>query len=345
MPMRVAILGLGTVGRAVAERLVDTGWRNGVKERGLVAPDLAVVAVREPSRARGVGLPRTVEITDLLDDVVVRPDVDIVVELIGGVEPAGRLILAALRQGHSVVTANKTLLAARGRDLEEAARAGGASLRFEAAVGGGVPVLTPLVRDLSADRIRAVGGILNGTTNFILTAMVRDGADYKDALADAQRLGYAEADPTADVEGFDAAAKLVVLVRLAFGAWLDPADVRRTGITGVTSTDLARVAQDGDVIKLVARAERSTDGSVVASVQPTVVPTGSALGTTGGVTNIIEIAADPLGTIWFAGPGAGGATTASAVLADLLAIGRGEGSTWGSLPPPGSSRAAPRQTP
>lgn len=266
-----------------------------------------------------------------LDEVAAAPDVDVVVELLGGLDPAGRLIRGCLERGRSVVTANKALLAGEGEALEKLARASGAALRFEAAAGGGTPMLTPIGRDLAANRIRSVRGILNGTTNFILTAMAADGAEYGAALAEAQRLGYAEADPTADVEGHDAAAKLVILVRTCFGVWLDPAQVSRTGISGVSAADVAAAAQGGEVIKLVAFAERREDGSILASVQPTAVDASSSLGRTSGAMNIVEVEADLVGRVSFHGPGAGGETTASAVLADLLALARGEGSTL-SLP-------------
>jgi homoserine dehydrogenase len=245
-----------------------------------------------------------------------------------------------------VVTANKALLARSGAAHEEAARASGTALRFEAAVAGGTPVLGPLVRDLAGSRIEAVRGIVNGTTNHILSAMAQDGRDYHDVLHEAQERGYAEADPSGDVEGRDAADKLTILVRLAFGEWLDMAVLRRSaptthadglpGITGVRTRELARAADLGLTIKLVARGERGRDGCVTASVMPLAVRATSPLGATSGVTNLVEVIADPVGRVSFRGPGAGGPATAGAVLSDLLAIARGEGSTWGSLPPASS---------
>lgn len=327
--MRVAILGLGTVGRAVAERLLDERWRRGVVDRGHEPPDLVAIGVREPGRSRGIDLPESVDLSDDLPGVIAQDDIDVVVESLGGLEPAGSLILSTLAAGRSVVTTNKALIAARGPELEAMTLQSGAVLRFEAAVSAGIPILAPLVRDLAANRITSLSGILNGTTNHILTAMARDEADYAGALADAQRLGYAEADPTADVEGHDAVAKLVILVRLAFGSWLDTAEVRRTGISGVTADDVEAAGERGEVIKLLCRAARSADGTVTATVAPTAVVRGSAIGSTDGVTNIIEIEADPVGTVAFRGPGAGGPATASAVLADILAIARGDGSSWG----------------
>jgi homoserine dehydrogenase len=297
-----------------------------------------------------VRLPSSVEVIGDLQAAIDRHQPDVVVELLGGIEPARSLIVAALRAGRSVVTGNKALLAMCGAHLEGVARDAGSALRFEAAVGGGIPVLRPLVEDLAADRITAVRGIVNGTSNFILTAMAREGRSYAEALADAQARGYAEADPTADVEGHDAASKLVVLARLAFGVWLDADAIPRAtpaacgdarpGITGVTAEAIAAAASLGLVIKLVAHAERLPDGRVAASVMPTAVPLTSVIGATDGVTNVIEVQGEPLGTVWFRGPGAGGPATASAVLADLLALARGSRSSWdGGADPVGAPGA------
>ena len=344
-PLRVGLLGLGTVGRAVAGALLDEGWQDTIRQRGGPALELVAVSVRDPGRSRGLDLPASIEVSGDLEALVARPDIEVMVELLGGLDPAEGLVRSALEGGHGVVTANKALMAAHGAALEGLSRRTGASLRFEAAVGGGIPILTPLVRDLGASRIRSVSGIVNGTTNHILTAMTRDGTGYAEALADAQGLGYAEADPAADVEGLDAAAKLVILARLAFGVWLDPERIPRAlpavgsaapGITGVTSRAIAAAGARGLVVKLLARAERGADGTpdgtIDAWVAAVAVSRASPIGATDGVTNIIEIDADPLGRVWFRGPGAGGPATSSAVLADLLALARGEGSTWGALP-------------
>ena len=268
---------------------------------------------------------------------------DVIVEVLGGDEPAHTLVAAALSAGKAVVTANKHLIAHHGPELEATARRTGAGLRFEAAVGGGIPVLGPLATDLAANSVQSVRGIVNGTTNYILTAMTDEGRDYGDVLAAAQAAGYAEADPTGDVEGGDAVNKLVILARLAFGRWLDPATIRTTagegpgagrpGITGVTAGDIAAARSRGDVVKLIAAATRDADGSVGAAVLATPVPADSAFGRTAGVLNRIEIEADPVGTVAFSGPGAGGPATSSAVLGDLIAIARGLGSTWAGLPP------------
>jgi homoserine dehydrogenase len=261
----------------------------------------------------------------------------------GGDEPAHTLVAAALAAGKSVVTANKHIVAHHGAELESTARRTAAALRFEAAVGGGIPVLGPLAAELAADEVTEIRGIVNGTTNYILTAMADERRDYAEMLAAAQAAGYAEADPSGDVEGHDAVNKLVILVRLGFGVWIEPGDVRitamdgpgagRPGITGVTAEDLAKAAAAGQVVKLIAAARRDDDGRIVATVLPTFVAADSALGRTAGVLNRIEIDASPVGTVAFAGPGAGGAATSSAVLGDLIAIARGLGSTWAGLPP------------
>ncbi len=338
-PLRVAVLGAGTVGREVVRAFEE--WPDRLARNGGRRLELVGIAVRDVDGARRRGLPAGL-LTDAPAHLVADPDTDVVVELMGGAEPAHTLIEAALGAGKAVVTANKHVIAHYGPELEATARRSGAALRFEAAVGGGIPVLGPLAADLAGNRVVAIRGIVNGTTNYILTAMTDEGRGYDEALAAAQAAGYAEADPAGDVEGNDAVNKLVILARLGFGVWMDPADVltiapaggpgaNRPGITGVTSDDIAAAAGDGKVIKLIAFAERSGDG-VNASVVPTLLARDSALGRTGGVLNRIEIDAEPVGTVAFSGPGAGGAATSSAVLGDLLAIAREAGSTWAGLP-------------
>ncbi len=337
--LRVAVLGAGTVGREVIRAFEE--WPDRLAIDGGRRLELVGIAVRDVDAARRRGLSAGL-LTDAPAHLVADPDTDVVVELMGGAEPAHTLVAAALGAGKAVVTANKHVIAHHGPVLEATARRSDASLRFEAAVGGGIPVLGPLAADLAANRVTAVRGIVNGTTNYILTAMTDEGRGYDEVLAAAQAAGYAEADPAGDVEGHDAVNKLVILARLAFGAWIDPADVStiapaggpgagRPGITGVTADDIAAAAADGYVIKLIASAQRSSDG-VVSSVLPRLVARDSALGRTAGVLNRIEIDAEPVGTVAFAGPGAGGAATSSAVLGDLLAIARGAGSTWAGLP-------------
>jgi homoserine dehydrogenase len=345
-PLRIAVLGAGTVGREVVRALV------GHPER-LCASDgaplvLAGVACRDLDRARRAGIPADL-LTDAPAHLVADPDTDVVVELMGGDEPARTLIAAALSAGKPVVTANKHVIAHHGPALEAIARGGAVPLRFEAAVAGGIPVLGPLASDLAANEVNRVRGIVNGTTNYILSAMATEGRGYAEVLGDAQARGYAEADPTGDVEGDDAVNKLVILMRLTFGRWIEPSSVVRRppsvlgtgepGITGVTTDALEAAAALGFTIKLLATARRSGDG-MLAGVVPTAVPAGSPFGLTGGVLNRVEIDAEPLGSVGLSGPGAGGAATSSAVLGDLVAIARGLSSTWAGRPPAAASGQA-----
>jgi homoserine dehydrogenase len=340
VPLRVAVLGAGTVGLAVVraferspERLASTDG----------APlTLVGVAVRDLDRARARGVPAEL-LTDAPAHLVASPDVDVVVECMGGDEPARTLVAAALGAGKPVVTANKHIVAHHGPELEALSRRSGAALRFEAAVAAGTPILGPMAVELAADRIEAVRGIVNGTTNHILTAMAGAGRPYEAVLAEAQAAGYAEADPAGDVEGDDAVNKLVILGRLAFGSWLDPGTVGRRpatvagegrpGITGVTVDELQAAAAVGLTLKLLARAHRGTDGAIRAGVIPTAVRADGPFGRTGGVDNRIELDAEPVGRVWFGGPGAGGPATSSAVLGDLIALARGASSTWAGLAP------------
>jgi len=331
-PLRVAVLGAGTVGREVVRALLDHPDR-------LCAADgaplvLAGVACRDLARARAAGIPADL-LTDAPAHLVAAADTDIVVELMGGDEPARTLIAAALGAGKPVVTANKHV-------VETVARRAGVAFRFEAAVAGGIPVLGPLASDLAANEVARVRGIVNGTTNFILSAMARDGRSYPAVLADAQARGYAEADPAGDVEGDDAVNKLVILARLAFGRWLDPGSIGRRpptvrgwgspGIVGVTDSELDAASRVGLSIRLLATAARAGDG-IAAAVLPTAVPADGSFGRTDGVTNRIEVTATPLGTVELSGPGAGGEATSSAVLGDLHAVARELSSTWAGLAP------------
>ena len=327
-PTRIAVLGAGTVGREVVITLL-TEW---TAEYGLTG-----IAVRDVPKAEAAGLP-----TNLLTDApahLVSDGPDVLVELMGGEEPARTLIAAALGAGIPVVTANKYVVARHGAALEAIARKTKTAFRFEAAVMGGTPILRMLAEDLAATNIRALRGIVNGTTNHILTEMATRGLAYEAALAGAQAAGYAEADPRGDVEGGDAADKLVILARLAFGVWLDRASVvtarpgEKPGITGVTSGDLEAATKRGLALRLLASATRADDGALDAHVLTSQVPRDSPLGLTSGVRNRIEIDSDRLGWIGIEGPGAGGAATAAAVLADVAAIAAGGGSTWGALPP------------
>ncbi len=337
-PMRVVVLGAGSVGREVVRALLERA--DALRAADGSAIVLAGVAVRDVARAAAAGIPEAL-LTDAPAHLVADPDTDVIVELMGGDEPAHTFIAAALAAGKPVVTANKHVIAHHGAELEAISRRLGTPLRFEAAVGGGIPVLGPIAAELAANRLEAVRGIVNGTTNFILTAMRRDARPYADVLADAQVAGYAEADPVGDVEGHDAANKLVILARLAFGQWLEPGSIRLApsaaggrhglpGITGVTLPDIEAARAQGFVIKLVAAAHRTDDG-IRAAVLPSAVSLESALGRTDGVLNRIEVEGSPIGSVAFSGPGAGGAATSSAVLADLIAIARQGGSTWAGL--------------
>jgi homoserine dehydrogenase len=316
-PITVALLGGGTVGTQVArlmqEQAADLEARIG-------APlQLVGVAVRDAARTRD-GIPADL-ITDDPAALVARGS-DIVVELMGGIEPARSLILDAMAKGSSVVTANKALLAADGASLYAAAAANGVDLYFEASVAGAIPLLRPLRESLAGDQVNKVLGIVNGTTNFILSKMDEEGADYADVLAEAQALGYAEADPTADVGGLDAAAKAAILAELAFHTRVTFDDVHCEGITEVTSADVAAAREMGFVIKLLAVAERTDDGGVIVRVHPTMVPREHPLASVRDAFNAVFIEAESAGEMMFYGRGAGGAPTASAVLGDVVAVAR-----------------------
>jgi homoserine dehydrogenase len=333
-PLRVAVLGAGTVGREVIRGLLDDPDR--LTPAGGAALRLVGVAVRDIEAARARGIPEEL-LGDAPAHLVASLDTDVVVELLGGDEPARTLVAAALSAGKPVVTANKHVVAHHGPELEAISRRTGAPLRFEAAVGGGIPVLGPLASELAANRVTSVRGIVNGTTNHILSEIADGRGTYEAVLRNAQELGYAEADPSGDVEGRDAINKLVILARLAFDAWLDPATVAdrppslrgrgSPGITGVTAPELAGAKALGLMIRLIASATPEAAG-----VLPTAVPADSALGRTGGVRNRIEVRGEPVGTVGFDGPGAGGGATSSAVLGDLVALARGGGSTWAGRP-------------
>ena len=313
-PVRVGILGCGNVGGAFVGLLA--GDATAIAERTGVRLEISRVAVRDLSKPRGVALAETV-LTDDPQRVVTADDVDVVVEIIGGIEPARSLILDALKAGKPVVTANKELIASVGGELFEAAATAGVDLLFEAAVAGGIPLIRPLRESLAGERIRRVMGIVNGTTNYILTRMTEEGASYHEALAEAQSLGYAEPDPTADVEGFDAAAKAAIVAGIAFGVLVLPADVHREGITSVTADDIAFADQLGYAIKLLAVAERAPSG-VGVRVHPTMIPKTHPLAAVRESFNAVFIEGEAVGELMLYGRGAGGMPTASALLGDLL---------------------------
>ncbi|HDH02817.1 MAG TPA: homoserine dehydrogenase [Actinobacteria bacterium] len=310
----IGFLGAGIVGSALLRRLLEDADAISAKT-GL---ELVVrrVAVRSVDKSRTVTIPDTI-ITDQSMAVVNDPDVQIVVEVMGGLEPAGDLVLSALQAGKAVITANKELMAARGRELIGAAEESGVSLLFEAAVGGGIPIIRPLSESLAGERITRVMGIVNGTTNFILTKMVEEGADFAAALSEAQELGYAEADPAADVGGGDAAAKAAILASLAFGVWVAGDRVYREGIEALDVRDFGFAADLGYVPKLLAIAEDSDEG-VAVRVHPALVPADHPLAAVRGATNAIFIEGPAIGQLLFTGPGAGGAPTATAVLGDVI---------------------------
>jgi homoserine dehydrogenase len=312
--LRVGLLGCGNVGGALASLLTEDHDR--ISARTGLSLELGAIAVRSPSRQRTVTVAEGLLTTDA-HAVVDDPSIDIVVEVIGGIEPARTLILAALKSGKPVVTANKELLANCGTELFEAAATAGVDLLFEAAVAGGIPLIRPLRESLAGERIRRVMGIVNGTTNFILSRMSDAGASYHDALAEAQSLGYAERDPTADVEGFDAAAKAAILANVAFGARVVAGDVYRQGISDITVADIAMARRLGFVIKLLAIVEED-DGSIAVRVHPAMLPDTHPLASVRDSFNAVFVEGDAVGQLMFLGRGAGGMPTASAVLGDLL---------------------------
>ncbi len=347
MAIGIGLLGLGTVGAGVAAILSSPEGRHPL------VGDLALrrVAVRDPGRARAVNLDPTLLVTDptlVVDD----PAVDIVVEVMGGLEPARSLILRAIAAGKSVVTANKAVIARYGEEIAAAAAARGVYVLIEAAVGGGIPIIEPLKQSLGGNRIRRVSGIINGTTNYILSRMADEGAAYGEVLADAQRLGYAEADPAADVQGGDAADKIAILAGLAYGGSIERAAIPTEGIDRLDARDVAYAKELGYVVKLLAVAERfeasastATTASPAAAtdsvlgldvrVHPTLLPRAHPLAGVHGVNNAILVEGEPVGQVMFFGPGAGAGPTASAVVADILNIAgiRQLGAPAGALDP------------
>ncbi|HEU5113485.1 MAG TPA: homoserine dehydrogenase [Acidimicrobiia bacterium] len=332
MTVRVGVLGAGTVGGALVNRLLAD--RDAIRLKSGIDLELRRVAVRDLSKERPFDI-KDGRMTDDALSVVTDPSIDVIVEVIGGLEPAGALVLAALRSGKPVVTANKELIATRGHEITEAAKRAGVNVMYEAAVGGGIPVIRPLAESLAGEDIDVVSGIVNGTTNFILTAMSKEGRGYDDALAEAQRLGYAESDPADDVSGRDAAFKTSILASLAFGERVAPWEVECEGIEGVTSADVASATDRNEVIKLIGSAQRGIDGRVEASVKPVSLPADHPLAGVNGVTNAIFIEGPSVGRLLFTGPGAGGQPTASAMLGDLIQVAsRGRGPRTGSAHDP-----------
>ncbi|MEU9028020.1 homoserine dehydrogenase [Streptomyces sp. NPDC048383] len=316
-PLKVALLGCGVVGSEVAR--IMTTHADDLTARIGAPVELAGVAVRRPSKVRE-GIDPALVTTDATA-LLKRGDIDVVIEVIGGIEPARTLITTAFENGASVVSANKALLAQDGAALHAAADAAGLDLYYEAAVAGAIPLVRPMRESLAGDKINRVMGIVNGTTNFILDKMDSTGAGYQEALDEATALGYAEADPTADVEGFDAAAKAAILAGIAFHTRVRLDDVYREGMTEVSAADFASAKRMGCTIKLLAILERAADGlSVTARVHPAMIPLTHPLASVREAYNAVFVEAEAAGRLMFYGPGAGGAPTASAVLGDLVAV-------------------------
>ena len=319
-PLGVGLLGLGTVGSGVARVLVA---KSDALERRIGRPvQIRKVLVRDPAKLRSVSVsaPLVTDARDVIED----PDVDVVIEVIGGEEPARTLILEAIERGKHVVTANKEVMAKHGPKILAAAAAKGVTVAYEASVGGGIPLIGPFQLDLAANDISSVVGIVNGTTNYILTRMTESGASFGDALREAQDLGYAEPDPTNDVEAWDAAYKLAILASLAFGAPVMPEQIWREGITHVSQRDILYAGELGYRIKLLAIA-RLVDGQIEARVHPSLVHQGSMLASVDGSFNAVQIEGDLIGSALFYGRGGGSEPTASAVIADLIALGTSAG--------------------
>jgi homoserine dehydrogenase len=314
--IRVAVIGAGFVGGALVELLSDPSRHVALVDAATAPIELVGVAVRDAAKPRK-GVVAELLTTDAAA-LAARTDIDILVELIGGIEPARTYIETALRNGVSVVTANKALMAESGTALAQLAHAHGADLFYEAAVGGGIPILRALRTSLAGERIERVMGIVNGTTNFILSKMTSEGSDYADVLAEAQALGYAEADPTADVEAFDAAAKVQILASLAFGAELRGEEISREGITGIRSIDVEFARRAGYVIKLVGVAERVGESGISRRVHPAMIPADHPLASVHGAMNAVFVEGTKSGPLMWLGQGAGGAPTATAVLGDVL---------------------------
>jgi homoserine dehydrogenase len=316
--LKVAMLGCGVVGSQVARLLIEN--KADLSTRAGADLELVKVAVRNPS-AKNYGVKAELLTSDL-NSIVTDPQVDLVIELLGGIEPARELILTALKNGKSVITANKALLAKHGAELYAAADKANVDLYYEAAVAGAIPILRPLRESLVGDEVLKVMGIVNGTTNYILTKMDENGAAFADALAEAQKLGFAEADPSADIEGGDAAAKAAILASLAFHSRVTDADVYKEGISKITATDV-KVAKAMDlVIKLLAISDVTKDGAIAVRVHPALISRNHPLASVRESFNAVFVESVSAGQMMFYGRGAGGAPTASAILGDLVAVAR-----------------------
>lgn len=316
MAFKIGLLGYGTVGTGTAEIILDPTGRNNL----LQDIQIARVGVRSLDKPRSPELPPEVLTTDLAA-IVSDPEIEIIVELLGGLEPSRSLILQAIEHGKHIVTANKAVIARHGEEIYTAANKAGVYVLLEAAVGGGIPVIKPLKQSLGVNRIQTVIGIINGTTNYILTQMTQEGADFSEVLAEAQKLGYAEADPSADVDGYDAADKIAILAAIAFDGRIKRSDISCEGIRQINATDISYADDLGFVIKLLAIAKaNANDDSLQVRVHPTLVPKDHPLANVNGVYNAILVEGEPLGQVMLFGPGAGKGATASAVVSDIVNI-------------------------
>ena len=318
----IGLLGLGTVGQGVATIINNPNDRHPLVEE----LELVGIAVKNLQKKREISLPDSILTTNSLE-IVNNPNIQIVVEVMGGIEPAKSLIIQAIRAGKSVVTANKAVIARHGEEIANEAKASGVYVLIEAAVGGGIPIIEPLKQSLGGNQITKVSGIINGTTNYILSRMDKEGVNYADVLKDAQELGYAESDPAADVEGSDAADKIAILSSLAFGGAINRAHIPTTGINRLEAIDVNYARKLGYGIKLLAISEKDKNQSKVEKsqplsiwVEPTLVPEDNPLAGVNGVNNAILVEGNPIGQVMFFGPGAGSGPTASAVVADILNI-------------------------
>ena len=318
--IRIGLIGLGTVGTGVYKSL-----------QSFDNVEIVKVAVKNINKPRAVEVPREI-MTDNPLDVVNHPDIDVVVELIGGVEPAWSYIEAALKNGKHIVTANKELLAKKGEELFTLSEQNNCVVLYEAAIAGGIPLIMPVKTILAGNKINKIQAILNGTTNYILTKMDADGASYEDVLKEAQALGYAETDPTGDVEGFDAAYKITTLATISFNSRIKYENVYREGISHVRTEDMAAANELGYKIKLIASASIDENDNADVRVHPMLVPQNTMLAHTNYVTNAVEMSGHPIGKIVLSGPGAGEFPTASSVIGDILAIAKEFGTTQYLLP-------------
>ena len=314
----VGLLGLGTVGRGVYRILTDN--LSGVEQKAGVPVEIKKIMVRDTTRDRGVQLDKSI-LTDDFNDIINNPDIDIVVEVMGGINPALSYALKALEHGKSLVTANKDMLAEHGKELFEAAEKHNCDLLFEASVAGGIPIIRPLKESLAANRIRQVMGIVNGTTNYMLTKMSKEGLDFQTVLADAQALGYAEADPTSDIEGYDAARKVAILASIAFNTRVSLEQVYVEGITRITTEDINYAGDLNYVVKLLGIAKEDETGIEV-RVHPAMLPKQHPLAAVNDVYNAVFVNGDAVGNVMFFGPGAGELPTASAVVGDIISAAR-----------------------